>query len=180
MKQVKLTKKLCNMGYSCCLDTFNNLFSNSEIIMNTRYINLDNIDFQKIQNRDFRLTALYEKELKSANEIGEVDFSAFQPENFVDSNGRKTKIIHMMDKSKTYIRRDWHDREMLVEYGINEYYFKQFIPKLLKNNPDMKLMENYPKNYKENKMYFLVDSSLFTQIKIVGIIAPCWHIVEKY
>ena len=126
----------------------------------------DYIDYSNLKNigiiEDNRMLNLFNE--KKNVELQEVDISKFK-------HCEIEKYDNYYDLSKQYIFYSAYTKEERnVYYGISKYYYEDFIPKLLKNNPGIKIMESIvPKKhtFREIKFYYFVDNG-----EIIGILAP--------
>ena len=176
-KKLKLTKEfLHNHGYGISFDN-NGLFTNHDMIFS-----IDYLDFSKIDatiNNGYGLHTIQDNRLKDFLNQGDitklkpVDMNNFVKTAHVDRLHRETKYYNMIDTTKFYtvISKGFDGVEKIsLQYGIGEYYFNNFIPKLLKLNPEMQLMETQPEQehaWADMKKYYFVDNN-----KIVGVLAP--------
>lgn len=186
MKQLTLTKDfLNNYGFGLTVDE-NGLFTNHDIMFNIDYLNFCKVD-ASVNNghglhsiEDNRIKDYFDRHIrKDGANLKPVDWTKFVPVEYTSKRTGKTNKINYLNTSESFVLESHGFDGVTVRhlrYGISEYYFTKFIPKMLKLNPNMQLMENQPEEkhgWDDMKLYYFVDNG-----KIVGLLAPASQEIE--
>ena len=186
MTQLTLTKEfLHNHGFGLTIDE-NGIFTNHDLMFKIEYLNFCKVDASV--NNYHGLAHVYDGGLKrqwdswtlrDGGKLKPVNFADFEAVQYKSKRTGLTKYINMINKTESFIIKSRGFDGVTysnIQYGISEYYFKNFIPKMLKLNPGMKLMENQPEkehNWANMKLYYFIDKGM-----IVGILAPASQEIE--